>query len=63
MGTCSECGGLRKCQNPCHDNLFDQFVGDAFQGPEDVCEDCGQPASERGDCYVCNGEGEVDDED
>lgn len=64
MTKCSECDGTGVCHNNIHrtsdwvDEVAQQTTGSMY-----TCSDCDGDSDNPGDCQVCDGTGEVDDED
>lgn len=62
--SCGACDGSGECQNEHHD-FFDAMMSAMGGGmmANGNCPACGQIAAEPGNCSVCGGSGEQDDDD
>lgn len=61
--TCGSCGGSGTCQNDHHDLIDGIVEGGTLGLVSSDCPACGGTAMTPGNCSVCGGSGEQDDDD
>jgi hypothetical protein len=63
MHPCGACDGTGKCQNDHHDFIDAMVDGGTFGIAATACPACGEDPMTPGNCSVCGGSGEQDDDD